>query len=251
MPGGPGGVAGSGTVGAMELILVRHGEPAWVDDTGRGHNDPGLTDRGREQAGLAAERLAATDDDPEWGDLDRVFASPAVRAQETAAPIATALGLPVETQEWLWEIRNPPQWEGAPIEEVQEAFAQQRAADRQWLWDGFPGGESPRDFHRRNRDGLIGFLAEFDVTPTEDPVLWDDQSGPSGDRVVIVAHGGTNSMIICHLLGVEAQPWSWEHFTMGHASVARLVTQPMAGAHIWSLRALGDATHISVPDRTI
>jgi hypothetical protein len=37
---------------------------------------------------------------------------------------------------------------------------------------------------------------------------------------------------------------------MGHASVALLVLTPMAGRHIWSLRSLGDGTHLPVVDRT-
>ena len=37
---------------------------------------------------------------------------------------------------------------------------------------------------------------------------------------------------------------------MGHASIAVLATVPLAGAAIWSLRALGDATHLTVDERT-
>ena len=75
----------------MELILVRHGQPAWTTPDGKGRNDPGLTDLGHDQAKRAADRLADTEDLPGRGDVDRLFVSPAVRAQETAAPIAAAL----------------------------------------------------------------------------------------------------------------------------------------------------------------
>src|SRR5215210_6640675 len=71
----------------MELILVRHAEPRRVG-AGEvdGPADPGLTDRGRQQA----ERLAA------WlavEPVDAVITSPLRRARETAAPVASALGL--------------------------------------------------------------------------------------------------------------------------------------------------------------
>lgn len=32
-----------------------------------------------------------------------------------------------------------------------------------------------------------------------------------------MAHGGTNSTVIAHLLGVEKEPWDWHRFAMGHA----------------------------------
>jgi broad specificity phosphatase PhoE len=81
-----------------------------------------------------------------------------------------------------------------------------------------------------------------------------DPVSPAGDgtvdRIVAVAHGGTNSTIIAHLLGAAPEPWEWDRFAMGHASVALLALTPMAGHHIWSLRSLGDATHLPVVDRT-
>lgn len=256
----------------MELILVRHGQPAWTTPEGLGRNDPGLTDLGHAQARRAGQRLADTEDLPGRGDVDRLFVSPAVRAQETAAPIAEALELEIETLDWLWEIRNPDQWEGAPIEEVQQAFATLLGKSREEWWDGHPGGESPRDFHERITTGLLATLAELGITPAEgEPGLWDvvgpdgrpidpagqgsiygSEKGAAGevDRMVAVAHGGTNSAIIAHLLGAPPEPWEWDRFTMGHASVAVLATTPMAGHHIWSLRSLGDANHLPLDDRT-
>lgn len=239
----------------MELILVRHGQPAWTTPDGKGRNDPGLTELGHAQAKEAAARLADTEDLPGRGDVDRLYASPAVRAQETAAPIAEALQLPVETHDWLWELRNPEAWEGAPIEEIEQAFVDLIGSTREQWWEGHEGGESLRDFHQRVTTGLRGLLADLGITPADEPGLWDvDPSGTAGDgsvdRIVAVAHGGTNSTIIAHLLGAAPEPWEWDRFSMGHASVALLALTPMAGHHIWSLRALGDANHLAVPDRT-
>lgn len=240
----------------MELILVRHGQPAWTTPDGKGRNDPGLTDLGHAQAKQAADRLADTEDLPGRGDVDRLFVSPAVRAQETAAPIAAALGLPVETHEWLWELRNPDRWEGKPIEEIEREFEVLNTRTREEWWGGHEGGETLRDFHTRVTTGIRGLLASLGATPSEVEGLWDvDPASPVGDgtvdRVVAVAHGGTNSTIIAHLLGAAPEPWEWDRFSMGHASVALLVLTPMAGHHIWSLRSLGDANHLAVDDRTV
>ncbi|NIR40232.1 MAG: histidine phosphatase family protein, partial [Actinobacteria bacterium] len=44
----------------MEIVLVRHAEPAWVSD-GRTVADPGLTPLGTAQARAAAIRLGGLD----------------------------------------------------------------------------------------------------------------------------------------------------------------------------------------------
>lgn len=232
----------------MELILVRHGQPAWSLE-GRGRNDPDLTERGHGQALAVAGRLADPDVGPAYGPVDQLIVSPARRSQQTAAPVAEALDLPVVTEPWLLEIRNPPDFEGSPIEDIQEAYESARTRTREEAWDGLPGGEPVRDFHARITAGLRAWLSEQGVRPTGADDLWEvDPSAPG--RVVAVAHAGTNSTIVAHLLGVAPQPWDWDRFAMGHASVAVLSTTAIAGSHIWSLRALGDGTHLPVPDRT-
>jgi len=236
----------------MELILVRHGQPAWTRPDGTGANDPELTDLGHAQARLAATRLADSEDVPGRGDVDRLFASPTVRAQQTAAPIAETLDLPVETLDWLEEVRMPDAWEGSPRAAIEEAFAtlQQRTRD-QW-WNGQDGGEPLRDFHQRVGTGLQGLLGELGVRPAAEEGLWDLlPTDPEIDRAVIVAHGGTNGAIIARLLGVPPEPWEWDRFSMGHASFAVLATVAVAGHHIWSLRGIGDGTHLPVTDRTV
>jgi broad specificity phosphatase PhoE len=75
------------------VILVRHGEGVWnthFHDTriDAAIPDPSLTDRGREQARMAAERLRPHD-------VRRLVASPYRRTLETAAIIAERLGLDI------------------------------------------------------------------------------------------------------------------------------------------------------------
>lgn len=231
----------------MELVLVRHGQPRWVVD-GRNRNDPELTERGHIQARRVAERLADPTSDPLDGPANHLIVSPARRAAETAAPIAKELALPATTLDWLLELNMPDAWDDQPIEMVEQAFAAQRDKPRVEWWDGLPGAETMRDFHDRVAGGMDSTLTSWGVEPLGDN-LWDvDPDAP--ERVVAVAHGGTNSTVVAHLLGVEKEPWDWYRFAMGHASVAVLRTQPLAGANIWSLQALGDATHIDPNERT-
>jgi broad specificity phosphatase PhoE len=235
----------------MELILVRHGQPAWSTPEGLGRNDPGLTDLGHAQARLIADRIADRADEPALeGAVDHLLASPALRAQQTAAPIADALGQDAETLDWLLEIQLPADWEGRPIEDIQRDYQAMKDLSRDELWTGIAGGEAPVDFHRRITGGLRGLLAEHGIEPATEHGLWDVPADGADQRLVAVAHGGTNSMIIAHLLNVEPEPWEWDRFAMGHASVAVLRTIPMAGAHLWSLQALGDAAHLPLDTRT-
>lgn len=219
----------------MWLTLIRHAEPAYVVD-GISWSDPPLTARGHEQARLVADRVS------DWR-VDEIWVSTMVRAQETAEPIARAVGEEPHVYDWLGEIRNPPEWDGSPADEIEEFFATSQDRTIEEMWDGAPGGESFRDFHRRISQGLESTFGERGITRAEGQHLWD---GVDNRRVVIVAHAGTNALILGRLLGVEPTPWEWDRFTHVHSGVSRLVSQPTAGYHSWSLRALSDRSHLPV-----
>ena len=86
----------------MIVHFIRHGESASNAAPGRDLPDSTgdrLTDRGRRQAEAAAAELGALR-------IDRLWVSPLRRAQETAAPIASALGLEAEVHDDLRELRE-------------------------------------------------------------------------------------------------------------------------------------------------
>ena len=149
----------------------------------------------------------------------------------------------------LTEMRVPP-WEGEPEEQVQRIFAESRSRPPEEWWDGLEGGESFRDFHQRIDRTLTGLLAGRGVTrDPEQRHLWRSR-GDRG-RVVVVAHGGTNSVALTLLLGVEPTPWEWERFVLNHGSIARVRNVPLAGGHVWSLRAFNDQEHLADDERTV
>ncbi|MEQ1867136.1 MAG: histidine phosphatase family protein [Micropepsaceae bacterium] len=79
------------------LYLVRHAEPAgtWADSA-----DPGLTERGREQAKAAADRLRLVQP-------KQIVTSPLRRAVETAMPLSFALSMQPLTAPQVAEIPTP------------------------------------------------------------------------------------------------------------------------------------------------
>lgn len=221
----------------MDLFLLRHGQPRWSED-GVSRVDPSLTSLGRVQAEAAARRLAELR-------FDEVLVSTATRAVETAQPLLDRLdaSVKVTSAPWLHEIRNAPEWDGSPSEEIDRMFAEARDRSREEWWDGLPGAESFRDFHRRVVAGLVEQLRSYGVVRDERG-LWDVPAD-APERVLAVAHAGTNSVVLGHLLGLDPEPWEWERFASDHASLAWLRTTRIAGSSIFSLQRFSDVEHLT------
>jgi broad specificity phosphatase PhoE len=218
----------------MQIILVRHAQPEWDRDE-VSFVDPRLTRLGQEQAELLAGRMLHED-------FDLLLVSTARRAQETARPVrANSHGVPTEDRAWLHEIRMPSHWEGTPAQEVNRALSEARQRPRDLWWEGMPGGETFRDFHARVTIGLDAELAALGVERTDGGVWHVPGELPD---VAMVAHAGTNSVVIGHLLGVAPEPWEWERFASDHASISRLTTTRIAGGHIFSLQNFSDVSHL-------
>lgn len=227
----------------MDIVFVRHGQPQWAVD-GLSQMDPYLTELGRQQAELAAKRLAG---DPKV-ETAEIIASPALRSQQTAEPLGRETGLGIATVDDLVELKMP-NWEGITEKAVIDIFLDSRNRSPDEWWEGLPGGESFRTFHDRVTTTLDDLLAERGMRRDDrDPQLWQVDDDPG--RIVIVAHGGTNSVCLTHLLGIPPAPWEWEKFVLFHASFARVKMIPLAGAHVPSLRSFNDQDHIPVDLRS-
>ncbi|MEJ6721384.1 histidine phosphatase family protein [uncultured Ilumatobacter sp.] len=224
----------------MELVFIRHGQPEWMRDDLNVENPP-LTELGHHQAKRMAEALASEE-------FDEVLVSPLLRARQTAAPLYTALGCDEVIDEWLQEIGDP-NWHGTPYSLAQEAYKELLARPSLERWTGLEGGESVRDFSDRIIEGANGFMARHGATrvPGELPVWKLDNPD---QRIAMVAHAGTNSMALGHLLGVAPVPWQWERFQLHHTSITRLESFELGDGHAFGMSALGNAEHLALDDRT-
>lgn len=98
------------------VYLVRHGEVDNPEGVLYGRLDGfGLTSRGARMARAAADALAAADVHPV-----ALYASPLLRARESAQPISDTFGLPIGTEPRLIETANV--FEGRPLLEVHRAW---------------------------------------------------------------------------------------------------------------------------------
>jgi probable phosphoglycerate mutase len=89
--------------------------------------------------------------------------------------------------------------------------------------------------------GLVAELAEIGVEQDDDG-LWHVPDG--SPRLLLIAHAGTNSVVLSRLLGLTPEPWEWERFASNHASLTVLRAVPIAGRHIFSLQLFSDVSHL-------
>ena len=151
----------------MTLLLVRHGESEGnVEGLIQGQLDKPLTDLGHVQAKAVAERLRADDG------IDRIVTSPLSRALQTAEAIASALDLPVTTDDRLMEY-DFGELSGLTAREVAERYP-----GWSWLIDG---ADTPRDM----LPGEEGWPS-FDARIAE---AFADLMALEG-QTVVVTHGG-------------------------------------------------------------
>ena len=166
----------------VRLVMARHGEtPANAQHT-LDPRPPGLplNERGHAQAAALAQRLAGHP-------VTAVHASVAIRAQQTAAPVAEAHGLAVQVVDGVHEVFCG-ELEGRSGRAALERFM---AVYEAW-WTGdldarLPGGESAHDVRDRFLPALDGIL-----------------DGASGD-VVLVSHGAAIRLAAAALLGDTAE----------------------------------------------
>lgn len=156
----------------MKLLLVRHGQ---TDGNVRGALDtalpgPPLTVLGHEQAQDLVLRL---DREP----IVAVYASHAVRAQQTAAPLAAKLGFDVQVVDGVHEIAAGD-FEGKTDKDSVAAYM---SIVREWtlgaLASSIPGGETGEQVRTRMLDAVARLRAKHERT---------DSDG----TVVLVSHGG-------------------------------------------------------------
>ena len=227
----------------MEIVLVRHGQPEWIKDDLNVDNPP-LTELGFAQSECVAKAL-------EGEHFDEIWVSPLVRAQQTAAPLLArrkiSAGSSV-TQNWLEEIRNPL-WHGTPREKADAAYREERSRIAEKRWDGLTDGEPVRDFVTRIHKGAETFLDERGVTASpQDLPVWHIKDPDR--KILCVAHAGTNSVFIGHILGLAPTPWEWERLVIGHASVSVVETLQLGDGITFGLTQLSGLEHLPVASRT-
>jgi probable phosphoglycerate mutase len=202
--------------GAVQLLLIRHGESAPVVAGAvplrHGQADPGLDPAGEVEAHAVARRLAG---EP----IAAIYQSPLGRAVQTAAPLAAALGITAHDDEDLREVflgevdgLNLGILARAGDERVRDALREQR-------WDLIPGAEEPHAFGCRVRVA-IDRIAERH----------------RGNAIAVFTHGGVIGELMAQATG--STPHAFIHADNGS------ITHLIAAKKRLSVRCFNDTGHL-------
>lgn len=173
--------------GHVRLILARHGRTAANVAKALDSRPPGmpLDEVGLVQAEALGQRLATVP-------IETVYASQALRAQQTAAPVADSHGLDVVVLDGVQEVFIGD-LEGRDDAESRERFEEAyRAWNRGELDVHLPGGESALDLRARFVPAVEAIRAEA------------IRAGASG-TVLLVSHGAAIRLAVGALLGETAE----------------------------------------------
>jgi alpha-ribazole phosphatase/probable phosphoglycerate mutase len=162
-----------------------------------GWTDIPLSDRGRRQVACLARRMPS---EP----ASVLYASPLLRALETARPVAQVVGAEVRLEPGLREI-HCGEVDGWTVEEVRRRYPDLWAANLRQDDEGFrwPGGETYRELRERSLGALRRIAAAH-----------------PGERVLVVTHAGVISQVLGCLRGIN--PARWECYRPGNCSLTEL-----------------------------
>ncbi len=166
---------------ALRLYLLRHGQTALSRENvfcGR-RLDPSLTADGM----AMADAFARVNRDVPWR---AIYASPLARARDTAAPLASVLGLSVEVRDGLAEI-DYGAWDGKSAAAVDGEFH-----DEFVRWEADPAWNPPT-----NGETAIALAQRATGVIEEISAAVDD------GNVLVVSHKATIRVLLCNLLGVD------------------------------------------------
>lgn len=203
------------TVQSTRLIVLRHGETAWNQDTRiQGHTDIALNETGRWQAKQLAQALAH---EP----LSAVYASDLCRAFATGQAVAHAQGLEVVVNTGLRE-RCFGMLEGKTWAEIEAQHPAEAVLWRTRVPHWAPlGGESLVTLQARVLSTLNALAHRH-----------------MGEHIALVAHGGVLDAIYRAATGLDLQaPRSWQ---LKNAAINRLLWSPDS----LSLVVWGDVAHL-------
>lgn len=201
----------------MTVILLRHG----VSTSNVAHTLAGrsagvdLTDRGREQAQMVAQRLGSLP-------IEHIVSSPLLRCQRTVTPLADKLGLEAEPDERLLEV-DYGEWTGRPLGElVSEPLW--KVVQRHASAAVFPSGEGLAQVQFRAVAAIRQRDREFADKHGGD-VLW-----------VACTHGDVIKSVLADAFGIHLD--GFQRIVVEPASISVVRYSPTA-PYVWRVNDTG------------
>ncbi|MBQ9198195.1 MAG: histidine phosphatase family protein [Clostridia bacterium] len=217
----------------MRILIVRHAEPDYVRDS--------LTEKGRREADLLGQRLAAIP-------AKAYYVSPLGRAQETAEYTLKRVNRTAETLPWLAEFRGrlpDPETGNAriPWDYRTTAWAGRRQLmDRErWQEDALVAGGNVADIWRETKEGVDALLLRYGYRRDGFVYRCDNNTD---DTLVLFCHYGIGMSILSYLTNMPPVPM-WQSFLFVPSAVTTVITQERVPGEI-EFRCLcaGDVSHL-------
>ncbi len=202
------------------LYLIRHGRQLSADapdDRWLPEEQNALSERGHAQARRLGQYLAARIKP------DVLYASPVLRARQTAQAVSDATGLPIQFDDRLCESRLnlPSDMTTAQIMEVW--LAMRRCVDRPFN----TGSETWLDLQRRAVEAI-------DVIVAAQP----------DRKVAVVAHGGVIETLFFHFLGFPIERNLQAFVNIHHTGIFHWRNFQFRENRGWELLAANDTRHL-------
>ena len=161
----------------MKLLIIRHAEPDYDNDT--------ITETGHKQAEMLAEYLKNVQ-------IDRIFASPCGRAQDTARPTCDIKGMDFTVLKWLEESHDFMR----PFNETEEFSYNVTFNEGAKEVTRFSSDQPHRPISRIV-EGSDAFLASLGYV--REGLAYRIEK-PNDETVAVFCHHGSGSAWISHLL---------------------------------------------------
>lgn len=218
----------------MRLLLIRHGDPDYEVD--------GLTETGKREAALLAERIAPMD-------ISEYYVSTMGRAMETARPTLERAGRTATACDWLREffigVRRPDciglsqvPWDWLP----QDYTKSPELLDREhWF-------EHPVFAEMNAKSAYDAVIQPFEAVLANHGYVRDGLcyhvERPNSDTLAFYCHFGVSCVLMSRMMNVSPMVL-WHGIAMAPTSVTTIYTEERRpGIASFRAAAIGDISHL-------
>ena len=203
--------------------------------------NPNLTEKGSLQAEMSSSIF-------QKNEVDKIWVSPLLRAQQTLEPFKKAgVSEDITVHDWLQEMRDSEEVDliGKPNKEIEEFFIKRNSKSfEEWLVTNH--GEYMKEFSDNIITNLGVSLNELGVVSLDNKYdrLFDLQNNET-EKLMIISHAGTMSVLISYFLNMPLYPWTWRKFLPRHAGHTILKSTQISSGHFFRLKEFNNVSFMN------
>ncbi len=218
----------------MKLLIIRHGDPDYANDT--------LTEVGRKEADLLAKFLATKQ-------IDRIYVSPLGRAKATAEYTCNIKGMDATVCDWLLEfparVEKPHRddgiawdWRPADWTTVEEFFSR-----KDWCTVPAMAKANVPELYAKVIEGLDALLAEHGYVREGNAYR---VTKANTNTIAFFCHFGLESVLLSHLLNISPM-LLWHGTCAAPTSVTTLNSEErQKGLAYFRMSEFGSTAHLTL-----